>query len=177
MDAQKLLEAVNRKTEEKLGRRVIDEIEVIPNGKVKVYFSNGNVKWFINFYECFHSLNYQYNLKLAPVKTSFAKLIEEQVPNRESKRLATLKVRLSSEIQIIIDRYESEKLKYFKNTIYKEIRELFFNETDLLKLSKKEYFALRGYLYKELREKYRRSGYIVDILNKMRTIDYEELFE
>jgi|GEM_PF-3079964 len=177
MDAKKLMDIVNKKTLANLGEKVIRDIEITPNGKVKVDYTNGNVKWFINFFQCFHVLNYQYNLKLAPAKTSFAKLSEEAAKPDESSRVATLKVRLLNEIEVIIDRYKLEKLKYFKNTIFKEIREVVFDDSDVLKLSKKEFNYLKNYVYKELHKKYGRSGHLNDILDRFSQISFEELFD
>lgn len=177
MDANKLKIKVNEKTLKNLGESVIRNIELTANGKVKVSYYNGNVKWFINFFQCFHALNYQYNLKLAPAKTSFAKLADEHSSPRESNRLSTLKVRLMNEIEIIMDRYKLEKLKYFKNTIYKEIKEVIFDDNDVLKLSKKEFNYLKSYLHSQLHKKYGRSGHVNDILMRFRSLQYEELYD
>ncbi|MGM0623354.1 MAG: hypothetical protein ACQESH_04965 [Campylobacterota bacterium] len=177
MDAHKLQTIVNTKTLQNLGQEVIEDIQITPNGKVKVLYTNANVKWFINFFQCFHALNYQYNLKLAPVKTSFAKLKDAVANPQESSRLATLKVRLVSECEVIFDRYHLEKLKYFKNTIFKEVKEIFYDDSDVLKLSKKEFAHLKNHLYNELLRKYGRNGHILDVLGRIKAIDYEELFD
>jgi hypothetical protein len=176
MDAQTLLSEVNKKTMDRLGEAVLEEIEIRPNGKVKVYFTNGNVKWFINFFQCFHSLNYQYNLKLVPANTSFAKLKEEKTPQFDSARLSTLKVRLVNEVEVIFDRYRIEKLKYFKNTVYKEIKQVIYDDEDVLRLSKKEFGALKKHLLHELYEKYGKNPYIVDIVDKLKKLEYDSLY-
>lgn len=177
MDAKKLKSIVNAKTIKHLGEEVIEEIEITPNGKVKVNYHNGNVKWFINFFQCFHVLNYQYNLKLAPVKTSFKMMEEAVTSSQDSRKVATLKVRVMNEIEIIIDRYKLEKIKYFKNTIFKEIKEIIFDDSDILKLSKKEFYYLKNFIYTELHRKYGGNGYVNDILRKFNEIDYEDLFD
>lgn len=177
MDAKKLLECVNTKTVDKLGNKVIQEIQITSNGKVKVLYYNGNVKWFINFFQCFHALNYQYNLKLVPSKTSFAKLKDEATVSQDSSRVATLKIRLLSEMEIILDRYKLEKLKYFKNTIFKEMKEVIYDDSDILKLSKKEFNNLRHFFVNELGKKYGRNGHVNDILERLKRIQYEELYD
>jgi len=177
MDAKKLLECVNTKTLEKLGKSVIKAIEITPNGKVKVLYHNGNVKWFINFFQCFQALNYQYNLKLVPAKTSFAKLKDEETTNQDSNHLAALKIRLLNEMEIILDRYKQKKLKYFKNTIFKEMKEVIFDDSDILKLSKKEFYNLRSFFVSELGKKYGRNGHINDILERLKKIQYEKFFD
>lgn len=176
MDAKKLKEIVNTKTLEKLGEKVIKDIDLMPTGKVKINYYNGNVKWFINFFQCFHTLNYQYNLKIAPAKTSFAKLKEEVSANGESQKVATLKVRLINEFEIIIDRYKLDKMKYFKNTIFKEMKEVIYDDSDIMRLSKKEFNYLKNYVSAELYKKYGGNGYVNDILRKFKDIDFEELF-
>ena len=176
MDAIQLLQAVNTKTFEKLGQNALEYIEIRPNGKVKVYYTNGNVKWFINFFQCYHTLNYQYNLKLAPANTSFAKLKEEKTPQEDSSLLSDLKIRLVNEAEIILDRYRIEKLRYFKHTVYKEIRQVIYDDEDVLRLNKREFMSLRKHLLHELHEKYGRNPYIIDIIDKLKTLEYAALF-
>lgn len=174
------MDAVNGKTQRHLNKKVLLSISSSPNGKIVVRYYSGKVEWYINFYECFYSLSNRYNLSLhktRPRPFLFAGADLPSAGKRDKERLEGVKNLIVKDFENILSRYNTKKMRYFKNMIHKELKEYLYESNDLIRLSPKTFKQVMQQVCDRFQKRYAKEIYIIDIFARLRSIRYDDLFD
>jgi hypothetical protein len=176
METTVLQDVVNKKTLNCLGYRVIKSIGQTQNNKVVVHYYNGKTEYYINKLQCIFQLCAKYNIKIKTAQTQMRKPLSDGTGEKEMRKILELSSECIRDIERIINRYSNKKLRYFKNTVYKEIFEALNDNGEVIKLSQKGFNFLLSRVCKYFYNHYNSSIYIIDVIKRVEKIKFDELF-